>query len=116
RPIRRRRWLVVYGGYAASDSSPPAIMVVVQPDKKSVAVHSSPLLPESRAQAVVVHERRGRRVRIEWFPLAIDRGPGQAFRRRRYRAEQPQRRCDGGRKNRAAARFHRAKAEPLSAA
>jgi len=36
-PIRRRRWFVVYGGYAAFDSSPPAIMFVVRPDKMSVA-------------------------------------------------------------------------------
>ena len=38
-PIRRRRWFVVYGGYAAFDSSPPAIMFVVRPDKMSVAPH-----------------------------------------------------------------------------
>jgi hypothetical protein len=36
-PIRRRRWFVVYGGYAAFDSSPPAIMFVVPPAKMIVA-------------------------------------------------------------------------------
>jgi hypothetical protein len=36
---RRRRWFVVYGGYAASDSSPPAIMIVAGPAKMIVAPH-----------------------------------------------------------------------------
>jgi len=41
---RRRRWLVVYGGYAASDSSPPAKMIVARPAKMIVAPQAMNIL------------------------------------------------------------------------
>jgi hypothetical protein len=42
---RRRRWLVVYGGYVDFDPSPPAIMFVAGPDKMIVA-------PQYQAQQI----------------------------------------------------------------
>ncbi|MGF6267026.1 hypothetical protein OKW49_008020 [Paraburkholderia youngii] len=37
--LRRRRWFVVSGGYAASDSSPPAKVMVKGPAKVIVVLY-----------------------------------------------------------------------------
>jgi hypothetical protein len=52
-PTRRRRWLVVYGGYAAFDSSPPAIMFVVRPAKIIVAPHFTAIVLKAAQNGLV---------------------------------------------------------------
>ena len=78
-PTRRRRWLVVYGGYAAFDSSPPAIMNVVRPDRMIVAPHLGLLAAHQLTQHFVdqafieqgLQARRGLHCRILRCPLLL---------------------------------------------